>query len=126
MNDSDDGSTGGVEDERTGFWEMLASHARAIAEGPFGETVVYRSGGTGPGKEVAVTIGRASPDLDGSIRSQRVRLFVPVDAAAGLTIVEEGIDKVEVPLVYGGARTLCLVTRIVDRDPGTWTLEVSA
>lgn len=59
------------------------------------------------------------------MRTQHMRITLPL-AVDGLTIVEAGFDRVDVPLVYGAALTRCRVLRVVTRDPSVWVLEVAA
>ncbi|MCC7537894.1 MAG: hypothetical protein IT379_16840 [Deltaproteobacteria bacterium] len=126
MSDSDGGSTGGVEDARPSFWQTVAAHQAEIASGAWSEVVDYVPGGGGATKQLTVLVDRSVPEGENGIRTQRVRLTVPLQQEPGLTIVEEGYDRVDVPLVYGATPTRFRVTRVITRDPSVWFLEASA
>lgn len=110
------------------FWRAVGEDMLSIASHEAGEQVTYMPGGDvlSP-RHLRCLVDRQPIYTDGEIGAMRrvVRLDLPglsVDPD-GLSLVEEGVDLVDVPLREGETPTRCLVTRVESHSRGWWSLE---
>lgn len=125
MIDSDGGSTGGVTLARTSFWEAASRHVAEICRGPFAETVRYRSGGGEVAMELTAVVARSQPTVNQNIVREPITVTLPL-SEQGPTLIEAGVDLIEVPIRVGEDPTPCRVLAIRSRQPSHWVLEVAA
>ncbi len=91
-----------------------------------GETITYTPHGASPKSLVAIVVRQPLRPLDragdvaarGSLMNA-IELYIPKDAAKGLTTVRERLDKVSLKLhVHDDAPTVFTVVRIMEEDTG--------
>lgn len=115
----------GVADPLSEWHQMMRDDVTEIALGIAGDVVGYRSGGGDAAVDTRAVIQRQPFDFGGGITRERISLLVPIGQADGPTLIEEGVDLVEIPIRYGIAPVPCRVTKC-ERQPGYFLLEVEA